>query len=399
MSHSHQQRLQGLTLLLNKFAPIWRSSAFKNECPEWTLQHPDLAATLLELSDEQLVALERSPEQLHAFLSKHLSDYDTLLALIQLPENTDKIAPPKFSNVGIPGRKWQQIMAFMAAQKQCTTSANNTELIDWCAGKAHLGRTAALVSKTPLTAIEFNPKLCEEGLKLAEKSNIKAKFICTDVLNDKIEFAANQEVLALHACGDLHRKLLSDWKHSNSAKLILAPCCYEKWLTDDYRPLSRLGKTLNLNLTPALVKLAMQETVTAPPREQTLRHKLQTARLAFDILQRSVRGIDAYWQTPSLPLSKANLSTEELLKLMADHKSFSLPTDVNFKLLQQQATTRYHRSRRLGLAAQGFRRALELWLVSDLALYLEQDNIQVELQAFCDRSLTPRNIQLIAFRN
>ncbi|BDX05823.1 SAM-dependent methyltransferase [Planctobacterium marinum] len=362
------------------------------------MQYPQLADSLLELSDEQLRTLEHSPEQLHGFLHTHLAEYGSLLAAIQLPKNSRTITPPKFSDIGIPGRKWQQILAFLATPHTNSCSTTNLELVDWCAGKAHLGRVAALIRHTPLTAIEYNSALCEEGLKLAQKSQTKAEFICADVLSSRIEFSSNQEVMALHACGDLHRKLLANWKQSDSAKLVLAPCCYEKWLKDDYFPLSTQGIEHNLNLTPAMVKLAMQETVTAPEREQILRHKLQTARLAFDILQRQVRGVDEYWQTPSLALSKAHLPVEELVQLMAQHKGLSLPAEVNYIELQCSANTRYQQSRRLGLAAQGFRRALELWLVSDLALYLEQDDILVELHEFCERSLTPRNIQLTAFR-
>lgn len=60
---------------------------------------------------------------------------------------------------------------------------------------------------------------------------------------------------------------------------------------------------------------------------------------------------------------------------------------------------RWAKLRRLQLVRHAYRRALELWLVLDLALRLEEANYTVVINQFCDRALTPRNIIINAKLN
>ena len=50
------------------------------------------------------------------------------------------------------------------------------------------------------------------------------------------------------------------------------------------------------------------------------------------------------------------------------------------------------------LVRLAFRRPLELWLTSDLGLYLEESGYEVEMRALCRREVTPRNIMLLGRR-
>ena len=52
--------------------------------------------------------------------------------------------------------------------------------------------------------------------------------------------------------------------------------------------------------------------------------------------------------------------------------------------------------RRLEQVQHLFRRPLELWLVLDIALFLEEHGYQIQLSELCDASLTPRNLLLQA---
>ena len=54
--------------------------------------------------------------------------------------------------------------------------------------------------------------------------------------------------------------------------------------------------------------------------------------------------------------------------------------------------------RRLESVRLAFRRPLELWLVCDMAVYLEQHGCRVNLGSFCTPSITPRNLLLSARR-
>ncbi|MEC8139802.1 MAG: methyltransferase, partial [Pseudomonadota bacterium] len=51
---------------------------------------------------------------------------------------------------------------------------------------------------------------------------------------------------------------------------------------------------------------------------------------------------------------------------------------------------------RVELVRHVFRRAIEVWLVLDRALYLQQQGYQVTVSTFCEKQLTPRNILIQA---
>ena len=54
--------------------------------------------------------------------------------------------------------------------------------------------------------------------------------------------------------------------------------------------------------------------------------------------------------------------------------------------------------RNLELVQGLFRRPLELWLVLDMALFLQDQGFSVQLGEFCPQQLTPRNLLLVAER-
>ena len=54
---------------------------------------------------------------------------------------------------------------------------------------------------------------------------------------------------------------------------------------------------------------------------------------------------------------------------------------------------------RLSVVRHAFRRALEVWLVLDLAVHLESRGYRVDVGQFCERALTPRNLLISARRD
>ncbi len=55
--------------------------------------------------------------------------------------------------------------------------------------------------------------------------------------------------------------------------------------------------------------------------------------------------------------------------------------------------------RNLELVRGLFRRPLEVWLVLDRALFLRENGYKVEVGTFCESTLTPRNLMVLAERN
>lgn len=436
---SLSERFAALSELLRNHEQLWKPSPFVHPTPAWCEAHPVLTAGCLALTDEAVAALENDPVNLQRWQQDRLSGLRDLPELIALPLGTltssistsattaplaatplttaslttaslttapPITAPPATTvpglapsalpsrwSVDIPGRKWQQISAFAAHTPEYIGG-----VVDWCSGKSHLGRTIALLRNQPLTAIERDAKLCKEGRERARQMQVDANFVCIDVLKESVALPSDAQVLALHACGDLHRTLLQQLRNQHVKAIALAPCCYHLWLETHYAALSQTAQNAGLELDRNSVQLAVQEAVTSTARERKQTMVLAAWRLGFDALQRELRGVDEYMTTPSLPASMANSSMEAFCRRIAHHKNLLIPENIHWLRYQQLGEQRLHRARRLQLVRQGFRRALEMWLALDLALFLEESGYQVNIKEFCRRELTPRNILITGQR-
>ena len=206
-------------------------------------------------------------------------------------------------------------------------------------------------------------------------------------------------VVALHACGDLHTHLLRQVSAQQTAALALAPCCYNRIQADFYQPLSTLGQTSKLQLDRDDLGLPLMATVTATSRERRLRDQSMAWRLAFDILQRELRGIDEYLPTPSLTTKWFNQPFAQWCIDVAALKELPTVPEQEWQLLEAKGWQRLAEVRNLELVRGLFRRPLELWLVLDQAVFLSEQGFAVELGEFCATELTPRNLLLRARRS
>jgi hypothetical protein len=142
----------------------------------------------------------------------------------------------------------------------------------------------------------------------------------------------------------------------------------------------------------------MSETVTAGARVRRQRDTSMARRLAFDLLQRQVRGVDEYLPTPSLPSAWLDSPFAEYCQHLARLKDLSTVGQQNWGVLEASGWQRLAQVRNLELLRGLFRRPLELWLVLDRALFLLDQGYTVRLGTFCETPLTPRNFLLLAER-
>ncbi|MFZ5722496.1 MAG: methyltransferase [Pseudomonadota bacterium] len=388
--------------LLADTAPFWQPPCFHDD-PPWVVARPALAAALLAPDDDTLAMLENDPARLHGLLAATVPE---LAALQQTADACLHDAPlpvppalPEVLGRDVPGRKWQQTLAFAAA-----AGAPQGAVVDWCCGKAHLGRLLARLHGVRVTGIERNAALCESGRLLATRDRLDVTLLPADALQIRAADAqldARAHAVALHACGDLHLALLRTAAGAQVAALDVAPCCYH--LTRDVRwqPLSAALRDSPLTaLAPARddLRLAVQETVTASRRVIRQTRELAGWRLGFDRLQRSVRGIDRALPTPSRPARVLADGFAAFCRDMAAHHGLQLPPDTDFPHWETLGHERLQRSRRLQLLRHAFRRPLEILLVADRALWLGEQGYEVRLRTFCPRALTPRNLLIQARR-
>lgn len=295
----------------------------------------------------------------------------------------------------MPGRKQAQIEAFTGC-----LPAHQGPYLEWCAGKGHLGRLVSLHRGAEILSLELQRTLCEEGRQLAARDGARMQFVEADAFaaESGALIAPHHHAMALHACGELHTHLLEQVAERGARGVTLSPCCYHLIRTSHYRPLSQAAKASALHLGKSDLKLPLQETVTGGARISRLREQEVIWRLAFDCLQREVRGVDEYLPVPNLQKSLLAGSFEAFCDWAAERKEIVLPGGIDHGDFLARGERRFGDVARMELVRHLFRRPLEIWLALDRALFLEEQGYQVELGTFCDKPMTPRNLLIRAVR-
>ncbi|TDV64566.1 methyltransferase [Pseudomonas sp. LP_7_YM] len=388
-------RFLALDAFLLAHQHLWKPRPFTHRHLPWEAQHPELSTWLRQRSLEQAETAHNHPERLDApqpFVeianqSKALSEVDAL------PTHPLNAVSSRLS-VDVPGRKWQQIEAFA---KSLSFRSTPTHWLDWCAGKGHLGRRLAHGGQA-LTCLEYDEQLVQAGQQLSAKLGIHAMHLHQNVMaaDAASRLASHQTPVALHACGDLHVRLMQLASDARCQHMAIAPCCYNRIDSHQYQPLSAEGLASRLTLSLDDLGLPLSETVTAGARVRRQRDTSMARRLAFDLLQRQLRGIDDYLPTPSLPSAWLDKPFADYCRDLAELKHLPAPTDSNWPELEAAGWQRLAQVRNLELVRNLFRRPLELWLILDRALYLQQRNYDVRIGTFCDSHITPRNLLILA---
>jgi len=385
---------QQLDNYLDLLSCYWQFEAFHLRDYPWSDINPALSEFLDNLSEQELALYQDSPETLYALLSpliKPLRPLSDSLFIIQSLEYAEADIP-FWLTTGIKGRKWSQISAF-AGQVN-----DQYPIVEWCAGKGHLGRLISWQNNLDVTSIEWQKKLCDLGQAEATKMQVQQKFKQADVLKGEADncIEKNCHAVALHACGDLHLRLIKLAKQRKPAQLTISPCCYHLTEQSVYLPCSLQGKVSPLRITKQLLKLAVSKQVTTGKRQSRLSEKEVLWRLAFDELQKCSLATEDYCPLPSFP--KALLSGEfsEFVAWAMDKKSLAFNLPKQLQAFLDLAQKRLNKVRRMELISQFFVRPLELWLVYDRVLALQESGYKVKLSSFCDEQVTPRNLLIQA---
>ncbi|WP_200627219.1 methyltransferase [Pseudomonas sp. LAM2023] len=394
-SHHLSTRFQALDQFLIEHQQLWKPRPFTTLQLEWETAHPELAAHLRQSSLADTES-EGTASALPAPFPQLARQAQQLATLGNLPA-TDLPAAAHRLDVAVPGRKWQQIEAFAS---HLSFRAQPRHWLDWCAGKGHLGRRL-LQPGQQLTCLEYDADLVAAGQALSAHHHLPALHLHQDVMADDSarHLADDKTVVALHACGDLHVRLMQLASQQGCRQLAVAPCCYNRIAAQQYQPLSTAAQASILQLSLDDLGLPLSETVTAGARVRRQRDTSMARRLGFDLLQRQQRQSAEYLPTPSLPVAWLEKPFEQYCRDLAALKQLQLTGNPDWAALEAAGWQRLAEVRNLERVRNLFRRPLELWLVLDRALFLEERGYNVQLGLFCDYPLTPRNLLILAERD
>lgn len=330
------QRFLALDAFLLEHQRLWRPRPFSEPTLAWEAEHAELASWLRGRSLEQADAEHNQPTRLAAPAPypQLAAQAAALGAVGELPLAERPQAPNRF-NVDVPGRKWQQIGLF-AGRLQFARPV--VHWLDWCSGKGHLGRLLAHAGQ-PLTCLEHDPALVADGQRLSDRLGLSAHHLRQDVLAvDCAErLLPGHTPVALHACGELHLRLLRLASQAGCRQLAVAPCCYNRIPGPFYQPLSQAAGRSLLALSLDDLRLPLSETVTASQRVRRQRDQSMARRLGFDLLQRELRGIDQYLSVPSLPVAWLERPYADYCRELAVLKGLPEPAARDWQALEAPA--------------------------------------------------------------
>lgn len=387
------RRFHALRDILTAHESLWRPAPFHAPRPAWCERHPDFAAHLLALDDDSVTALAADNRALIELAGRFLPALQALRGLIDLPLLDARLATDSVHHARhVPGRKQAQIEAFAGA-----IGVVAAPLLEWCAGKGHLGRLLGGRWRQPVSSLERDAGLCAAGERLAAKAGVEQAFLRADALaDDSASHLDGRHAVALHACGDLHLALLRGAVARGSLAVDLVPCCYYRIADTDYTP---LNPDAGLILSRDELHLAVTETATAGAGERRQRDRAMAWKLAFVEL-RAARGVPRGRTFKPVPAAWYGLGFAAWMERLAEREGIDLGEPLNWPLnwpaWEAKGWLRQSEVIRLDLARLVFRRPLEVWLALDRALFLARHGYRVRLAEFCDRALTPRNLLISA---
>jgi hypothetical protein len=396
-------RLRRLAQLLDGARAFWAPRPFIEPTLPWERAASELARALRALTEEQIEAYETHPERLEGMPARWRA-WVAQLAQYEPPAlRCSTVALSYQRPRGVAQRKWAQIHAF-ASVVAASRPVRATRWLDWCAGKGHLGRTLAHAMGMPFQAVERDPALCREGERLARAASVAAEFACQDVLAASCGAAVAAEreeiaAVALHACGRLHHVLLERAVREGFSMVALAPCCHHRYFDERPRPLSAVGREVDPRLELTDRRLVGLNEAVVRPRRAALRRREQAHRLALDLLLRDLTGLDRYRPLGPAPTAWIDLPFEDFAQRLAAKNGVTLSRAALCRRdYERLGWERHHDVRALGMVRGLFRRPIEIWLLLDLAQHLVEQGFEVTFGCFCEESITPRNLLIIAER-
>lgn len=375
---------------LSRHQSLWQARPFYESEPRWAAQYPHLYNTLLTASDADIQHARVNPDFHLQWLSQYLPSLGELIPLLHLPPAADYghgSGSPHFP-VGIPGRKWAQIQAFMRSIKP------GSELLDWCCGKGHLLRSLCHCKNCRGEGLEWQAPLANDGNALARKWQLDCHIHNGDALHEDTAglLKANSHVIALHACGDLHTHLLDLIAQHKVAAISLAPCCYHLSKHSHYVWRSKTLQHLPWQADIHTLRLCVEESVTAPRQQLIAQAQLQAWRLGFNALYEAQTGTPPPQPEPRLNMTIIKQGFVDFCHTRAQDSGITLPANLNFDHWQAQGEALQHRVQRLELARHLARRAMEILINADKTHYLQDQGMRAGLYQFCARQLSPRNM-------
>jgi hypothetical protein len=358
------------------------------------------------LSPEATTALLKGEgwERLGAGLAPWFQKLTELTAL-PLRKTQDTIPTRSQSWVHIIPKKQHELEAVVPALAQLLNSQHYTHVVDIGGGQAHLAQTLAHHYGVEVLSLDMDPELQVIGERWQKHkwpdSPHQVKFRAHKIERQDRAFAAllspRTLTTGLHTCGTLAVAHLEAAVIAG-ASVWNMPCCYQKLERGDTN-LSKLAQKRPLDLNQFALTLASGAYLKASVEDVTFRTLIKHKRYVLHFL------LHDHLNTPGL-IRLGNSDPELYAGEFAPYareqlKRLKLNIDWSDEELNAYAARPEHleliqKMLAAGIIREMLSRALEVAILSDRALWLEEQGFEVKIEQIFSAEISPRNLVVFA---
>jgi hypothetical protein len=290
-------------------------------------------------------------------------------------------------------RKRAQIDALLAAVSEIAGDASR--IVDFGSGHGQLTDLAAEALALPSIGFERDPTRVERAGRMA--GSREARFVALDALADDVPLREDDVAVGLHACGALGDRLIM-LAAERGAAVALVGCCPQKIRAEERQPLSSAARGLALPKDAlGLANLSPGEEGVERSLEATLEARAARHALALLLADRGV-ALAPGAEMQGLNRRRALAPFADLAAAACAVRGLAPPSPGEIDRSLDRGLTEYRAMRRLSLPRGALARVVEVFLALDRAAHLEEAGRRARVVELFSRSVTPRNVAVLAAR-
>ncbi len=396
--------------ILKKYEGIWRFEILETYPNHLTHYPSHWISELSEMTDEQLFDVDINTSSKHIKNDDFKNYLDQIIKFSELPRYhyPELKKFPAWAFFKVKEKKEHEIKVLAHKLRELKNNLGFNELIDIGGGVGHLARFMAHYQGIKTTSIDINKDFQEIGKRRLKKfptpdNASEVNFINYDFSNLEQFQKENNEVfnsqsfsLGLHTCGALANSHLEVHLKNKTKGIINFGCCYNRLCPNRDVNLSTFAKSSPINYSAFSLTLAARGHDSMNFEEFQFKRRVKNYRYMFHILLKDHLKQDIYAIGDSHPryykLSFGEFATWKLEKIGLSHNY-----DQNFlEKLYQDNLEVLNKMFFANIIRWQLGRLLELSIIYDRAIYLQENNQQVEIARYFDKKLSPRNIGILS---
>ena len=407
-----KNRMKEIISFLKPYQSIWQNEIMLLYPHSFDYFDSEWLDEINQIEDlELLVQLEK---KLHQNVIKGASlyeFYENVERLTRFPAGGSLPAMPenKYTWLHIVPKKKHEIQQLGPVINHYYQEHQIERMIDIGGGIGLLSQTLSNAYPIKITSVDMDGKLQETGRKRHQKNSRglhQVEFKQIKVSKDEPcfleELNANRMTVGLHTCGPLAVSQIQASVEKKVKTIINLGCCYLKLNEGDDQNLSNYAQSFTepLLMNQYALTLACGAHRKVSLDSVSFKRSVKYYRYAIHALL-----IDKYQRADILVFG--NSSAKDYYGSFSDYVKTQFGK-VGLEVLHStDELENYYREKlpiikkmyAAGFIRDALSRVLEVYLLLDRAVYLEENNYQVEIVELFDENISPRNLAIIAHSN